>query len=47
MTCMGLDPAKTNLLYFAGEFVPGVISSVDDPNNNDNTDTDSSTDTDD
>ena len=23
--CLGLDPAKTNLMYFAGEFAPGVL----------------------
>ena len=31
--CLSLDPAKTNLLYFASEFAPGV---VDDSGNNNN-----------
>ncbi len=32
VSCLGLDPAKTNLLYFTGEFVPGVL---DETANND------------
>ena len=31
---MGLDPAKTNLMYFAGEFAPGVIDETGSSNNN-------------
>jgi len=41
MNCLGLDPAKTNLLYFAGEFVPGVL---DDTTNNNDDDSSDSTD---
>ena len=33
---MGLDPAKTNLLYFAGEFAPGVVDDTSSSNNNNN-----------
>lgn len=27
MQCLQLDPAKTNLLYFAASYVPGLLSS--------------------
>jgi len=32
MQCLGLDPAKTNLLYFASSYVPGLLSSNSDSN---------------